>query len=554
MAFNLGQKIRVSSKHADIDERKGPFNSITEALNANSSASRDIGRTVYIIENNKVVEYWFEAGTADSDLVKKTQGGSGELKPVFITTTMTDIQALESETQEAIDQKFATWIGSQGFVIPEGEIWFFELLREGSDEGSNLTLEQARQNSNIVEGLIVGNEEFNKQENRKAFAQISDVQDYVNEQIEARTKEVTKSELDTLISNSQLVEGALYKITDAESWMINGDTTKAIYLHAISNTELDKRGVGEFYVPNYDKNIQGYGIWQGEVFQAFPDDVPEPIYNIGDKVIWGGKVWESITGNLGIKENHFKLNSDDWQVIEPNDTDYALRVNIIDYDLEHDMIIYRKDDAGNEISTSYENWKYWENDYFDGKPLEESIYNPIKIFQWGNEFDYNLWKGVGTNISKNSIFECINQCGSINNNTLNTGSIYNNTLNNGGYINNNTLNTGSMYNNTLTNGGIYFNTLNNDGGINNNTLNTGSIYNNTLNGNGYINNNTLNTGSIRNLIVNSGNIGANGAVDLSSATIIYQDYERIVFKNSAGITKIRYFNENDVLVIADITD
>lgn len=181
MAFNLGQRIRVSSKHADIDERKGPFNSITEALIANSPASREKGRTVYIIENGKVVEYWFEAGTADSDLVKKTQGGSGDLTPIFKTATMTDIGASESETQDDIDQKFATWIESQGFVIPQGEIWFFELLREGSKDGdggsSNITLEQARQNGNVLGGNIIGEEEFDKQGNRKAFAQMSDVYD-----------------------------------------------------------------------------------------------------------------------------------------------------------------------------------------------------------------------------------------------------------------------------------------------------------------------------------------------------------------------------------------
>ena len=134
MAFNLGQRIRVSSKHADIDERKGPFNSITEALNANSPTSREKGRTVYIIENGKVVEYWFEAGTADSDLVKKTQEGSAYVTTIFKSVTMSDIGAEESETEEAITQKLATWIENQNFVIPEGEIWAFELEREGTDD------------------------------------------------------------------------------------------------------------------------------------------------------------------------------------------------------------------------------------------------------------------------------------------------------------------------------------------------------------------------------------------------------------------------------------
>ena len=137
MAFNLGQRIRVSSKHANIDERYGPFASITEALNANSLASREKGRTVYIEEGGKVVEYWFEAGTADSDLVKKNNGGSAYVTTIFKSATMSDIGAEESETEEAITQKLATWIENQNFVIPEGEIWAFELERKGTDDGSD---------------------------------------------------------------------------------------------------------------------------------------------------------------------------------------------------------------------------------------------------------------------------------------------------------------------------------------------------------------------------------------------------------------------------------
>ena len=234
MAFNLGQRIRVSSKHADIDERKGPFNSITEALNANSPTSREKGRTVYIIENGKVVEYWFEAGTADSDLVKKTQGGSGDLTPVFKTATMTDIGASESETQDDIDQKFATWIESQGFVIPQGEIWFFELLREGSDpdeSSSNLTLEQVRQNSNVVEGNIVGNEEFDKQGDRKAFAQMSDVYDNAvgeityTDTIKNTTSTIKVGQDQDIDENNLTLQGEFIKLQGGDDDVYNKNTT-----------------------------------------------------------------------------------------------------------------------------------------------------------------------------------------------------------------------------------------------------------------------------------------------------------------------------------------
>lgn len=45
----------------------------------------------------------------------------------------------------------------------------------GGDSG--LTLEEARQNGNIIEGMILGTEEFYKDGDRTAFAQLSDVYD-----------------------------------------------------------------------------------------------------------------------------------------------------------------------------------------------------------------------------------------------------------------------------------------------------------------------------------------------------------------------------------------
>ena len=50
------------------------------------------------------------------------------------------------------------------------------------------------------------------------------------------------------------------------------------------------------------------------------------------------------------------------------------------------------------------------------------------------------------------------------------------------------------------------------------------------------------------------NITNCSGINLSSATLVYADFTREVFKNSSGITKIRYFNESDVTVIADLTD
>ena len=54
---------------------------------------------------------------------------------------------------------------------------------------------------------------------------------------------------------------------------------------------METKGTGKFFVPKYDQDVDGYGIWQGEVYEAFPTTVPEPIYAVNDEVIkWGIKV------------------------------------------------------------------------------------------------------------------------------------------------------------------------------------------------------------------------------------------------------------------------
>jgi hypothetical protein len=193
-------------------------------------------------------------------------------------------------------------------------------------------------------------------------------------------------------------------------------------------------------------------------------------------------------------------------------------------------------------------------------------------------------------------------------NTLTNSSIYNNTLTNNGRINNNTLtdnsninsntltsssfiqnntltNNGSISGNTLTNSNIYNNTLTDNGRINNNTLTNSNIYNNTLTNNGRINNNTLTDNSninsntltsssfIQNNTLNnfssfdfssSGTLTsktiayieanyANAAFNISAATIIFtQTYSKQMFRNSAGTTRLGYYNGSDVFTVVNV--
>lgn len=73
MAFNISQQIDIRSKCANIDVLYGPYNSIEEACSVIIPTRRVVGRTVGIINNGSITEYWWKSGIEDSDLVQKNE-------------------------------------------------------------------------------------------------------------------------------------------------------------------------------------------------------------------------------------------------------------------------------------------------------------------------------------------------------------------------------------------------------------------------------------------------------------------------------------------------
>jgi len=325
---------------------------------------------------------------------------------------------------------------------------------------------------------------------------------------------VTKSVMDTLISNNELEVGKFYIITDADSTLYSGGTS--VILQAISYSGLSLQGHGIFYTPKYDQTTPGFGIWtSGQVvvtemykfdtpnvetlppteivpstlewsttgiaqpntllgsgfkvlvridgyqaqivrvmsygsgyrnrvlYEEIPaNGVPYPYYvygsesviikgsqiggidgaddisflnlcadntsggtySIGSTVIWGGKIWANLTGNIGYSVDSFTLNSEDWEVVEFNSTDYNVSVDQISYDYSNDKIIYRKDSLGNEVSTTASDISNYNNNYYG--------IHPIRSFQWGNfgtasNPEWGNW-GVWDNQVIGGIMECIN--------------------------------------------------------------------------------------------------------------------------------------------------
>jgi hypothetical protein len=101
-------------------------------------------------------------------------------------------------------------------------------------------------------------------------------------------------------------------------------------------------------------------------------------YTPGDCVIFGGRVWQNLSGSIGWREgggqwptNVLNLNPEDWEVVPFDEVSYTLQSHTIEYDFEHDNISYRSD-GKNEVRCD---WSWWDDNYG---------YNTIGYFPWGH--------------------------------------------------------------------------------------------------------------------------------------------------------------------------
>jgi len=74
MALELPFGIALTNPKANIDEYYGPYASVEAACSAVPSAIRAVGKTVGILDatTNKIIEYWWQEGVADINLVEKS--------------------------------------------------------------------------------------------------------------------------------------------------------------------------------------------------------------------------------------------------------------------------------------------------------------------------------------------------------------------------------------------------------------------------------------------------------------------------------------------------
>ena len=363
---------------------------------------------------------------------------------------------------------------------------------------------------------------------------------------------VTKAEADALIATNGVIKGNFYQISGVNTSLYGGTT---IIVQGVANNAFSEEGNGQFFNPNYNQSVAGYGIWSnistwsatltsgtfqpneavtadnGATATLFTNldanqfisisgdwttastitgnssgatanisSVVLASYNVGSTVFWGGKAWTNTTGNVGNSTDLLTLDATDWTVISYSDTtQYNTVWDEIKYDYANDLIIYRKDVANNVVSTSKGNEQYNSDNY--------TPFPCIAVFQWGNPYNYFIGLGVGENTVDGAYCENVNFNGStfIYNTLSNNSYLSNNTLSNSSNFNNNTLSSSSSFNyNTLSNSSFGSNTLSGGSYFYNNNLSGGSIFgNNELNSGSSIQNSLLNDGTLNNIQYNT---------------------------------------------------
>ena len=427
----------------------------------------------------------------------------------------------------------------------------------------------------------------------------------------------TKAEIDALISTNALVKGATYKITGVHPTLYDDGTTSGttIILKAISENVLETQGTGIFYNPKYNQSVDGFGIWENKMYGTLTSIVGQfdyinkegvtanngatglmlaegmiqwvsgnwsvatsiegdvsgatasisgfvsPAYSVSQKVIWGGYSWTNVNGNVGTSTDVLNLDSE-WSKDVYDTTNYNVAYDVIEYDYVNDMIIRRYEASSNvDVRFNKVTADLFFNDY-------GFLFSAISVQQFGNAFDYSTSMGILNKLIDNGYDESINFCGAYQQN-LKFGSSaaqFNLTFGSGANQQNLTFGSGAgQANLTFGSGAYQYNlTFGSSAYQGNLTFGSGARQTNLTFGSGafqtnltfesgaavYFNNQTLSS-QITNTTFN----GQFTMPDISAATHIYDaTLIKDVYARPDGALKIRYYDNSDALVIADIAD
>lgn len=295
-----------------------------------------------------------------------------------------------------------------------------------------------------------------------------------------------------------------------------------------------------------------------------------PVYSIDQKVIWGGYSWTNTTGNVGSSTNILNLDTTNWSKDIYDEINYNKVLDLIEYDIENDWISRRCEiQSGNDVT-------YTLTDY-NRLGFNNSA---ISAFMFGNKFDSNLYVGIGNNKINHAYNENINFIGSrqngliFNEHSFQSDSIFGKDSNQvdlifeqssfqyGLVFGQNSRQTQITFGIDSSQEYLIFGKNSAQVGL---TFWQDSIQHDlifmqdsnqhalTFNQNSSQSYLTIPISkSQQNIIFESGT--QVNSIDLSSAILIFENFAKTIYKKPDATNRLRYYNNADTLVFAEITD
>lgn len=209
---------------------------------------------------------------------------------------------------------------------------------------------------------------------------------------------LTYAQLQTAITNSTLIAGQMYSITNAIFIQTTSETAP-VYLIATSTNTISSQGQGRFLNADYQgignySSVTGFvsnlGVWNLSL-----------IVVVGSVVIWNNLQYVSLTGS----NNQPDTNPSDWQLLSKTlTTGYILEVCTILYDVNNNSIYKRTDLKNNSVENNISTY------------VSVSL-EAFQVFQWGSSFT------LDNSVSNESVLNNCNNLNSVWNNVINSASI-----------------------------------------------------------------------------------------------------------------------------------
>ena len=196
--------------------------------------------------------------------------------------------------------------------------------------------------------------------------------------------ELTYTEALALLASGGVDDGRRYLITEFDVELYGGTD---ILVQGLLDNQFSTSGYGKFYNPNYGS----MSVWD-----------PSENYATDDLVIYGGKVWENLTGTAGTTDTYpLTLDNTNWLLQEDyTNTDHYIAV--------WDQIELGFAEGDFCINSRYDSYR---NNYVRVGQLDSGndrwFYcgiNPIQVFGWGND-------NINDCDIKDSYFNCLNIIG-----------------------------------------------------------------------------------------------------------------------------------------------